>query len=50
MAFGWAYVDCTGSSGGGQAAGPTGSIQFLTGANATSGSAYLLYHTAAYGG
>lgn len=49
MAFGWAYVDCTGSGGGGQAAGPTGSIQFLTGANATSGSAYLLYHTAALG-
>lgn len=49
--FGWAYVNCSSSaSSGGQAAGPTGSIQFLTGANATSGSAYLLYHTAAYGG
>ena len=44
MAFGWAYVDCEGS-GGGQAAGPTGSLQFLTGANATSGSSHLLYYT-----
>ncbi len=42
---GWAYVDCT-DSGGGQAAGPTGSIQFLTGANATSGSAKLIFYTA----
>ena len=49
MSFGWAYVDC-GTSGGGQAAGPTGSVQFLTGANSTSGSASLLYHTSAYGG
>lgn len=52
MAFGWAYVDCTGSDPncGGQAAGPTGSIQFLTGANATSGSSRLVYHTASIGG
>ena len=42
--FGWAYVDC--EEGGGQAAGPTGSVQFLTGNNATSGSANLVYHTA----
>ena len=49
MSFGWAYVDC-GTSAGGQAAGPTGSVQFLTGANSTSGSANLLYHTSAYGG
>jgi len=49
MATGWAYVDCT-TSGGGQAAGPTGSVQFLTGTSATSGSAKLLYHTAALGG
>ena len=49
--FGWAYVDCTdvGGGGGGQAAGPTGSIQFLTGANATSGSAHLLFFTASSG-
>ncbi len=44
--FGWAYVDCTDEGGGGQAAGPTGSVQFLTGANSTSGSAALMYHTA----
>ena len=49
MATGWAFVDCT-ESGGGQAAGPTGSVQFLTGANATSGSTNLLYHTASAGG
>ena len=49
MASGWAFVDCT-ESGGGQAAGPTGSVQFLTGANATSGSTNLLYHTASAGG
>lgn len=44
--FGWAYVDCDDSGGGGQAAGPTGSVQFLTGNNATSGSKNLVYHTA----
>lgn len=42
--FGWAYVDCADTSGtGGQADGVTGSVQFLTGANATSGSNYLMY-------
>jgi len=46
-AWRWAYVDCTAT--GGQAAGPTGSLQYLTGSNATSGSGNLLYHTAAYG-
>ena len=48
--FGWAYVNCgdvTGS--GGQAAGPNGSLQFLTGANATSGSAKLVFYTSSYG-
>tara|TARA_B100000575_G_C22891857_1_gene518992 strand:+ start:31 stop:690 length:660 start_codon:yes stop_codon:yes gene_type:complete len=47
--FGWAYVNCSdtsGSGGGGQAAGPDGSVQFLTGANATSGSANFIFHTA----
>ena len=44
--FGWAYIDCTDAGGGGQAAGPTGSLQFLTGANATSGSAKLIFYTA----
>ncbi len=48
MATGWAYVNC--EDVGGQAAGPTGSVQFLTGTNATSGSEYFLYHTAAYKG
>ena len=46
--FGWAYIECsssTGASAGGQAAGPTGSIQFLTGSNATSGSANLIFLT-----
>jgi hypothetical protein len=47
--FGWAYIDCATAGGGGQAAGPTGSVQFLTGANATSGSAYLLFHTTSLG-
>ena len=47
--LGWAYVNCTASAGGGgQGAGPTGSVQFLTGTNATSGSTHLLYHTASY--
>ena len=48
--FGWAYVNCTETEGGGQAAGPTGSLQFLTGANATSGSGNLVFYTASYGG
>ena len=49
--FGWAYINCSssGGSGGGQAAGPTGSIQFLTGSNATSGSAKLVYYTSSFG-
>lgn len=42
--FRWAYVDCTASAGG-QAAGPTGSVQFLTGSNATSGSSNLIFLT-----
>lgn len=46
-AWRWAYVDCTAT--GGQAAGPTGSLQYLTGSNATSGSAKLLYYTASVG-
>lgn len=41
--FGWAYVDC--KDGAGISKGPTGSIQFLTGNNATSGSEFLIYHT-----
>jgi hypothetical protein len=41
--FGWAYVDCEPM---GSAAGPTGSVQFLTGAGFTSGSANLMFYTA----
>ena len=41
--FGWAYVDCDPQ---GSATGPTGSIQFLTGAGFTSGSHNLMYYTA----
>ena len=50
VSFGWAYVDCGETSGGGQAAGPTGSVQFLTGNNSTSGSLHLRYHTTSVGG
>ena len=44
----WAYVDCSGS-GTGQAAGPTGSLQYLTAPNTTSGSANLVYYTGSAG-
>ena len=50
--FGWAYINCSssgGGGGGGQAAGPVGSIQFLTGTNATSGSENLAFYTASVG-
>tara|TARA_R110000824_G_scaffold119809_3_gene274162 strand:- start:917 stop:1618 length:702 start_codon:yes stop_codon:yes gene_type:complete len=40
--FNWAYVDCDRE---GSAAGPTGSVQYLTGAGFTSGSAEFIYHT-----
>jgi hypothetical protein len=49
MAFGWAYVNCTGSGGGGGgtggASGPSGSIQFMTssGTGVSSGSLSLTY-------
>jgi len=45
--FGWAYVDC--AEAGATVAGPTGSVQFLTGASATSGSAHLMFYTASTG-
>ena len=50
--FGWAYVDCSeaGTETGGQAAGPTGSVQFLTGHNATNGLANFVFHTASESG
>ena len=44
--FGWAYVNCTDEGSGGQAAGPTGSIQFLSAHNTTNGVDKLVYHTA----
>ena len=45
--FGWAYVDCSSSA---TAFGPTGSIQFMSSSGITTGSAMLMYHTAAYAG
>jgi hypothetical protein len=48
--FGWAYINCENSGSAGQAAGPDGSVQFLTGTNATSGSARLVYYTSSYAG
>ena len=52
--FGWAYVDCAEGSGGGSALaqaieGATGSLLFLTGAGAASGSTHLVFHTASEG-
>jgi len=46
--FGWAYIECSGSGGGGNASaqGPTGSLQFHTGSQGISGSASLIYLTA----
>jgi hypothetical protein len=42
--FGWAYVDC--SESGSQAYGPTGSLQFVTGADGnTTGSWNLIFYT-----
>ena len=44
--FGWAYVNCSSSGGGGAGhAGPVQSIQFLTSSTDTSGSANFLYLT-----
>jgi|7_EtaG_2_1085326.scaffolds.fasta_scaffold51599_2 hypothetical protein len=42
--FSWAYVNCSDRDVD-QAAGPTGSLQYLTGTNATSGSANLIFNT-----
>jgi len=44
--FGWAYVNC-GTLG--SANGPTGSIQFMSGSNDTTGTLNFMYHTAAHG-
>jgi hypothetical protein len=40
--FGWAYVDCADA---GTVTGPTGSVLFITGSNAASGSTNLLFLT-----
>lgn len=42
--FRWAYINCSESSTG-VMEGPLGSVQFLTGTNATSGSSEFVYHT-----
>ena len=47
--FGWAYVDCD-THEDGAAFGPTGSIQFLTGAGNTTGSLRFMYYTASHAG
>ena len=43
--FGWAYINC-GTLG--SANGPTGSVQFMSGSNDSTGSLNFMYHTAAY--
>jgi len=49
--FGWAYIDCadSGSDDGG-AFGPTGSVQFMSGAGNTTGSVNFMYYSASGGG
>ena len=47
MSFGWAYVDCDSAI---TAYGPTGSIQYMSGAGITTGSAKMMYHTTSVGG
>ena len=42
--FAWAYVDCRPDA---KAHGPTGSVQFVTGAGNSSGSLNFMFHTAA---
>lgn len=45
--FGWAYIECSSSGGGGEstAAGPTGSLQFLHAGTSITGSDYLVFAT-----
>lgn len=45
--FGWAYINC--DTVGGDANGPTGSIQFLSSGNDTTGTLNLLYYTSSTG-
>jgi len=47
MGFGWAYVDCSSSVG---AYGPTGSIQYMSGAGITTGSAKMMYYSSKVAG
>ena len=49
--FGWAYINCgdSGSSDGG-AFGPTGSVQFMSGAGNTSGNINFMYHSSSTSG
>ena len=48
--FGWAYVNCEGANDG-ASAGPTGSLQFISGSGGhTTGSYHLLFHTASVAG
>ena len=44
MAFGWAYINCS-SSAGANIYGPTGSLLFLSGSQAATGSQSLIYYT-----
>jgi hypothetical protein len=50
MATGWAYINCTASTGGASATGPTGSIQFHTSGSNQTGSAALMYFTSSKAG
>ena len=50
--FAWAYVNCSGSgTADGASAGPTGSLQFISGSGGhTTGSAKLVFYTGSSGG
>ena len=49
--FRWAYINCTASDGDGAAAGPTGSLQFISGAGGhTTGSNHLIFNTGSVAG
>ena len=50
MATGWAYINCTASTGGASATGPTGSIQFHTSGSNQTGSAALMFFTSSKAG
>ena len=50
MATGWAYINCTASTAGGAATGPTGSIQFHTSGSNQTGSAALMFFTSSKAG